>query len=57
MTISIDAGALDLTRFVRTAELKIQPLPERGRRLVAIAPPDFGEPPDRAGHEITQRRF
>lgn len=39
------------------AELKGQPLPERTRRLVAIAHPDFREELDRAAYEIRQRGY
>jgi len=39
------------------AELKGQTLPERARRLVAIAHPDFREELDRAAHAILRRGF
>jgi acyl-CoA hydrolase len=39
------------------AELKGQTLAERGRRLVAIAHPDFQEELDRAAHAIQRRGF
>ena len=39
------------------AELKGQTLPERARRLIAIAHPDFREELDKAAHTIRQRGF
>ncbi|MFZ1741372.1 MAG: acetyl-CoA hydrolase/transferase C-terminal domain-containing protein, partial [Pontixanthobacter sp.] len=39
------------------AELKGQSLPERARRMVAIAHPDFREELDRAAREISSRGF
>ena len=39
------------------AELKGQTLPERARRLTAIAHPDFREELDKAAHAIRQRGF
>ena len=39
------------------AELRGQTLAERTRRMVAIAPPDFGDELDRAAHTIRQRGF
>jgi acyl-CoA hydrolase len=39
------------------AELKGQTLPERARRLIAIAHPDFREELDKAAHAIRERGF
>ena len=39
------------------AELKGQTLPERARRLIAIAHPDFHEELDKAAHAMKQRGF